>query len=167
MIKILRADLLVLIALLLFVSSTSCRQAEQRPIKRNIPIKAAIIYNLGGAQAVARENFYLLDKDAVQIWKEAGLIKDEKMFWLEFSIDRLYADEKKPSKFDQAIKSHIVNTTTTDFEGNATFENVPEGSYYIYGVTETRGGIAVWSYKVSTNENKTVLLDNKNAVYAR
>ena len=68
---------------------------------------------------------------------------------------------------EQAIKPHIVNTATTDFEGNATFENVPEGTYYIYAVTETRGGIAVWSYKVSTNENKTVLLDNKNAVYAR
>jgi hypothetical protein len=167
MIKILRAKLPVSLALLVLFSFTSCKQAELKPIKRNLPIKAAIIYSLGGAQPVARENFYLLDKDAIQIWKEAGLVKDEKMLWLEFSIDRLYADEKKSSKFGQAINPHIVNTTTTDFEGNAMFENVPEGSYYIYGVTETRGGIAVWSYKISTNENKAVLLDNKNAVYAR
>src|SRR5947207_15997623 len=109
MVKILRANLLTLISLTLLVCFTGCKQAEQKPLKRNIPIKAAIIYNLGGAQAVARDNFYLLDKDAIQIWKEAGLIKDEKMMWLEFSIDRLYADEKKPSKYEQAIKHHIVN----------------------------------------------------------
>jgi hypothetical protein len=167
MIKTLRTNLLASMSMLLFVSFTGCKQREQKPVQRNIPIKAAIIYNLGGAQAVARENFYLLNKDALQIWKEAGLIKDEKNLWLDFSLDRLDAMDKKPSKFERAIKPHIVNTITTDFEGNATFDNVLEGSYYIHGVTETRGGYAVWSYKVSTNENKTVLLDNKNAIYAR
>lgn len=166
MTKILRANLPILISMLLFFSFTSCKQIEQKPIQRNLPIKVAIIYNLGGAQAVAREDFYLLNKDAVQIWKETGLIKVENNLGLDFSLDRYYAMEGKPSKFNEAIKPHIINTTTTDFEGNANFENVPEGIFYIYGVTETRGGIAVWSYKVSTNENKTVLLDNKNAIYA-
>lgn len=144
------AMLLTLIALL-FVS---CKQTEQKPAQPNIQIKVAIIYSLGGAQAVARENFYLLNKDAVQLWKDAGLVKDEKNLWFSFSLDRLDAMDNKPSKFEEAIKPHIVKSITTDFEGNATFENVPEGNYYIYGVTQTRGGYAAWSYKVSTNANQ-------------
>ena len=156
------------------VSFVGCKQAEQKRIEHSIPIKVAIIYNLGGAQAVAREDFYLLTKDAVQIWKENGLLKNEKpttfsdalVFRIEFLADRLNVSQGKPSKFAEALTPYIVTTVTTDFEGNATFEAVPEGTYYIYAITETRGGNAVWSYKVSTQENKTVLLDNKNAVYA-
>ena len=163
----LRIKPFVVASVLLLASFTSCNRAEKKPIQRNIAIKVAIIYNLGGAQAVARENFYLLNKDAVQIWKEAGLIKDEKNVGFDYWLDRINATEKKPSKYEETIKPHIIKTTTTDFEGNATFEDVPEGSYYIYGVTETRGGIALWSYKVSTQDTKTVFLDNKNAIFAK
>ena len=147
---------------------SACNRTEPKPEQHNISIKVAIIYNLGGAQAVAREDFYLLDKDALQIWKGRGLMAvDEDFPSLSFGLDRLDTTEKRPSKFATAIKPHIVKTATTDFEGNATFENVPKGSYFIYGVTETRGGYAVWSYPVTTNETKTILLDNKNAIYSR
>ena len=173
MTKKLRANLLVfLICLSLSASFAGCSRIEQKtehkPVQRNIPIKVAIIYNMGGAQAVAREDFYLLSKDAVQIWKEKGVIKGDQDFGIAFAIDRINTLDKTPSKFSEAVKPYIVKTATTDFEGNAAFENVPEGEYYIYAVTETRGGRAVWSYKVSTTpENKTVILDNKNAYYAR
>ena len=172
MTKMLRSNLLALLIGLLLALFVGCNQTtqktEQKPALHKIPIKVAIIYNLGGAQAVAREDFHLLRKDAVQIWKETGVLKDEKDFGISFSIDRLSVLDKKPSKFGEAVKPYIVQTVTTDFEGNATFENVPEGEYYIYAVTETRGGQAVWSYKVSTTpEDKTVILDNKNAYYSR
>jgi hypothetical protein len=166
--------IVVLVSMVLVIVFFDACTGEQKPVHHNISIKVAIIYNLGGAQAVAREDFYLLTKDAIQAWKEHGLLKkDERttlddtiLFRLEFLADRFNVSQKKPSKFAEAIKPYTVKTVTTDFEGNATFESVPEGDYYIYGITETRGGYAVWSYKVSTQENKTVLLDNKNAVYA-
>ena len=61
--------------------------------------------------------------------KERGLIfNDEQRFRFYFIVD--------PSKFREAVKPNIVKTVTTDFEGNATFESVPEGNYYIYGLTE-------------------------------
>lgn len=170
---------------MLFVTISGCKRAEEehtpsQSVQRDISIKVAIIYNFGGAQAVARENFYLLNKDANQLWKEAGLLNAEKLrvpsmtkapseesvFRFYFSLDMLRVSEGKPSQFEDAVKPFIVKTVNTDFEGNATFENVLEGVYYIYGLTETRSGYAVWSYKVSTQDNKTVLLDNKNAVYA-
>jgi hypothetical protein len=174
MIKTLHFNFLI-ISLLAFVSLTSCSKAEQKieqkPIEYKIPIKVGIIYSMGGAQAVAREDFYLLNKDALQIWKEAGLLegmKNEDEFMIRILLHDVTATKDKPSKFDETLKPHIVKTTTTDFEGNAAFENVPQGEYYIYGRTETRGGNAVWNYKVSTNpENKTTILDNKNAIYSK
>ena len=170
--------LVTLSAALVFFAG--CKPVEQKQRERNIPIKVAIIYNLGGPQAVARERFYLLSKDASQLWKEAGLLNAEKLrvpsmtkqpseesvFRFFFSLDMYRVGEGKPSQFEDAVKPFIVKTVDTDFEGDATFENVPDGVYYIYGVTETRSGYAVWNYKVSTQENKTVLLDNKNAIYA-
>jgi hypothetical protein len=168
MTKTFRSNLLVFTLLLSSALFASCNQAEQKPVSHKIPIKAAIIYTLGGAQGVAREDFYLLKKDAVQIWKKTGVLKDEKDFGISFSVDRINVMSKEPSKFEEALKPYIVQTVTTDFEGNATFENVPEGEYFIYAVTETRGGRSVWNYKVSTTpENKLVFLDNKNAYYSQ
>ncbi len=178
MIKILHFNFLI-VSLLAFVSLTSCSKAEQKieqkieqkPVEYKIPIKVGIIYSMGGVQAVAREDFYLLNKDAVQIWKDAGLLeglKDETDFMMRILIDDLVVTQNKPSRFAETLKPHIVKTTTTDFEGNAAFENVPQGEYYIYARTKTRGGNAIWNYKVSTNpENKTVILDNKNALYSK
>lgn len=188
-IKTLRNNVFVLSWLLIFASFTGCKRTDEelfeKPAHRNIPIKVAIIYNLGGAQAVAREDFYLLKKDAIKIWQDGGLMNDpvlsdekikelkargsdieDKLFRFHFLLDRSRLLNKQPSKFGEAIKPYIVKTVTTDFEGKATFESVPEGTYYIHGVTETRSGYAVWSYKISTNASKTVLLDNKNAVYS-
>jgi hypothetical protein len=167
MTKALRSNLLIFTLSLLSALFANCSQAEQKPVPHKIPIKVAIIYSLGGAQAVARENFYLLKKDAVQIWKETGVLKDDKSFGISFITDRISVMSKEPSKFEEAVKPHIVQTVTTDFEGNASFENVPEGEYFIYAITKTRGGHAVWSYKVSTTpENKLVFLDNKNAYFS-
>jgi predicted acylesterase/phospholipase RssA len=174
MIKTLHFSFLI-ISLLAFVSLTSCskteQKIEQKPVEYKIPIKVGIIYSMGGVQAVAREDFYLLNKDALQIWKEAGLLegmKNEDEFMIRILLHDVTATKDKPSKFDETLKPYTVKTTTTDFEGNAAFENVPQGEYYIYGRTETRGGNAVWNYKVSTNpENKTAILDNKNAIYSK
>jgi hypothetical protein len=178
MIKTLQFNFLI-ISLLAFVSLTSCSKAEQKieqkieqkPVEYKIPIKVGIIYSMGGAQAVAREDFYLLNKDAVQIWKDAKLLegmKNENDFMMRILLDDLVVTQNRPAKFVETLKPHIVKTTTTDFEGNATFENVPQGEYYIYSRTKTRDGNAIWNYKVSTNpENKTVFLDNKNALYLK
>lgn len=176
--KLLLTTLVWVPSLVLFFAG--CKEAQQKPTNHSIHIKVAIIYNFGGAQAVAREHFYLLNKDARELWKDAGLLNAEKLkvpamtkpaseetvFRFYFSLDMLRVSEGKPSQFEDAIKPSIVETVNTDFEGNATFDNIPMGVYYLYGVTQTRSGYAVWSYKVSTRENSTVLLDNKNALYS-
>lgn len=163
--------------LLLLLSLTGCNKTEQievvqKPVERNIPIKVAIIYKFGGPQAVAREDFYLLNRDFAQIWKESLFTKYEKAKELrpkpsdELIFQLALLEDPAATKLAEAVKPYILRAVSTDFEGNATFENVPTGVYYIYGITQTRSGYAVWSYKVSTDENKTVLLDNKNALYS-
>jgi hypothetical protein len=65
--------------------------------------------------------------------REGGVIlNDHQLFRLYFLGDRYGLEvDKKPSKFSEAVKPYIVKTVTTDFEGNATFESVPEGNYFI------------------------------------
>jgi hypothetical protein len=105
-----------------------------------------------------------LSRDAVEVWREAGVIKEADGNKMSFLIDRLVAGGGSGSRFEEAVKPYTVRMVTTDFDGNAMFENVPDGEYYIYAITETRTGWAVWNYKFSpSSEDKTVLLDNKNA----
>lgn len=91
---------------------------------------------------------------------------DELVFQFYFALDRLSVSQNKPSKFYETLMPFVVATARTDFEGNATFEKVPEDEYYIFGSTKTRSGYAVWSYKVSSADKLPILLDNKNAIHS-
>jgi hypothetical protein len=62
------------------------------------------------------------------------------------------------------LQSRAISTATTDFEGNGTFENISAGKYYLIGVTQTRGGIAIWNLPVNTGD-QTILVDQSNAAY--
>lgn len=117
-----------------------------------VPIKAAIIYSLGGPQPVARTKFFLVKESLEQIEKKTG------------SSIVVYKDEVD----ENLIKDFLVASTTTDFEGNGKFENIPKGTYYILGATPTRGGHANWSLKVDVGEKMdTVYLDSQNAREAK
>jgi hypothetical protein len=88
-----RNNLLSLVFLSPFVCFTGCNQTEQKTEQKTIQYKYQLklqLYNLGGAQAVAREDFYLLNKDAVQIWKEGGLLNDMKLGDVTVSGERLF-----------------------------------------------------------------------------
>lgn len=126
--------------------------------KKNLNIKAAIVYNIGGAQPVAKIPFLLLDADVKTISKEANIPTDT-------PFDMSVALEPK---IIAATKRHIVSTATTDFQGNATFENIPSGKYTIHSIAQTRGGFVVWYSPVSLeSNNQTVFLDQNNAIYAQ
>lgn len=156
----------LIVAIPLLLALSNCRKPPPKPVQHNIQIKVAIIYTIGGPQPVARETFFLLDKDADEIWKEAGMeTRAMRLCLLLLPIARPagYLDQLK---CHSTLQPHIKNTVTTDFNGTATFLNVPEGTYYIYGMGETRGDkIAVWNHKTSTSDQGPVFLDNKNAYY--
>lgn len=126
--------------------------------KKNLNIKAAIVYNFGGAQPVARVPFFLLDTDVKTIANEAG-IPTNIPFEMSLALE---------PNMVAATKKHIVSTATTDFQGNATFENVPSGKYTIHSIAQTRGGFAMWYLPVDLDSNnQIILLDQSNAISAK
>lgn len=130
----------IVTTLVLFL--TACNQ------NKTIPIKVALVYKMG-AQPVARTKFYLLKKDLESL-KDEETLKGKGNIYLspnsakvlnsvnsEFGYT-IEGQTKKAGIAEDVIKDFIVATTTTDFEGNAKFENVPKGIYYIAGFTTTR-----------------------------
>lgn len=149
---------IIVITLLLFCVS-SCNQ------NRTISIKAALVYKTG-AQPVAREKFYLLTAAAQTVLEnqDAGFFFSPSSIKFISKIDSTLTP--KVGIIEYKIKDYLVATATTDFEGNAKFENVPKGIYYIVGLATTRSesGCAVWKVTVDTeNIKETILLDQNNA----
>lgn len=155
----------ILVASFLLLTFFGC---EKLSSNKTIQIKAAIIYKMGGVQPVARTKFYLLNKSLAEIKKDVkGNSEPEEIPGMPLNYKSSYMRWLDSKEVQAAIEPHIVKTLTTDFEGTGKFEDVPAGTYYIFGVTETRGGFALWDTKIDTNSIKdTILLDQNNAEHA-
>jgi len=58
-----------------------------------------------------------------------------------------------------AINRHIVYRTLTDGQGKAEIKDIKPDSYYLFGITKTRNGFAIWDSPVSiqAGQNNLVL----------
>lgn len=170
-----RALTLLLLALCC-LSSAACSRAS-------LNLEAQIVYSMGGPQPVARQTFYLLDADLKEIprLKSKDVKAEDKTAIQSMAalIALLYvAESGKDLQKKTAAEafynskpfweSNIVQIAETDFKGEAAFENLQPGDYWVVGIVETRSGLAFWNYKVTVKpgENK-VLLDQNNALYAK
>jgi len=131
-------------------------------------IQAGIVYVRGGPQAVARVNFMLLDESMVQFLSDQGCRSQDRNLTL---LDAAVFDAKYgkglicPSRLDaEALKPHVKGVVTTGFDGTAAFAPVPQGTYWIFGWTSTRGGFAVWDLKIDLHAGRwSWILDQDNA----
>lgn len=165
-IKITKIHKLAVIITTLFLFLTACNQ------NKTIPIKAALVYKMG-AQPVARTKFYLLKEDLEVIKKKVDSayhtpseISMRQRLDIELGGTGRYGDLESGIN-ENSIKEYVVATATTDFEGNAKFENVPVGTYFIAGYSSTRSksGFVVWNAKIDAQTvNDVVLLDQNNAL---
>lgn len=163
--------LIILLALLSTALPTVC-QAQKRKIpakktavvqKGILSIEAGIVFTGGNVQPVARREFYLLDEDVAVILKD---------FWGDsVSIESITMDLNFPAfqtngvqKTLQAVKPHIVASSTTDFQGKAKFPAVKIGKYYLFGFTKAGKSAIVWNLKsvIKAGANE-IILDNNNA----
>lgn len=152
--------------LLFFVILVCLISCKQEPEQYDLNLKAAVVYQIGGVQPVARTTFYLLNKDIAEIANEAQFFGK----WSgtnEFQIVQEFITSPLDSKLIPAVKSHTIKAVETDFEGNATFEKLPKGTYYIFSIAKTRGGYIGWSYPATTGEKKPILLDQNNAFFVQ
>ncbi len=130
------------------------------PSKGSVVIDAKISGRTGSPQSVKNEKFYLLDKDVESILSDAGLAPIEGQSLLNsFGLSVLYPDRFNEFNRDalRAIKDHIKYAGTTDSTGKAELGGIEPDSYYLFGITKSGRGFAVWSSQVSINAGQNAL----------
>ena len=142
-------------------SSTSVTTVPSQPTdKGTVVIDAKISTRAGSPQSVRNEKFYLLDKDLESILSEADIepISGQSLtnsFGLSVMYPSRYGEFN--SKALSAIKRHIKYDTLTDSGGKGQMKNIEPNSYYLFGVTKSGKGFAVWSAPVSIRNGENVL----------
>lgn len=144
------------------IESNSVAVATPLPDKGTMTIEAKVLNRSGMPQAVTKENFYLLDKDLQSILSEAEIDDPEG----QGVVNSFGLSVVNPGKYKEtnqkalaAINRHIVYRTLTDAQGKAEIKEIKPNSYYLFGITKTRTGFAVWDSPVSiqTGQNSIVL----------
>ncbi len=159
-----------LILIVAVFALTACKQTS------TVNFEAAIVYKMGGVQPVARQEFYLLDKDLEEIFKEQGKIQTktvtgifrERYYELSDLVYPVLYKEEFASLTNDVIPRYVKYKLQTDFQGKAQLKDVIPGTYHLYGNIETRGGRAVWNLRVDLKAGEnSVVLDQNNAAKAR
>jgi hypothetical protein len=133
-------------------SNISGASVPSTPTRGTVVINAKVATRNGQPQAVRNEKFYLLDKDLEMILSDADLEPIEGQSLVNsFGLSVMYPD--RYGQFHtaalKAIKDHIKYAGTTDGSGKAQLGSVEPNSYYLFGVTKSPRGFAVWSSPVS------------------
>jgi hypothetical protein len=123
-------------------------------------LSARIDLGTGAPQAVRNEKFYLLDKDLESILSDADLepINGQSLM-NSFGLSVLFPDRYGDFNRDalNAIKGHIRYSTLTDGSGKAQMSGIDPDVYYLFGVTKTGKGFAVWSSPVTISGGQNIL----------
>ena len=124
-----------------------------------VMIDAKVSSKNGAVQSVKNEKFYLLDKELEAILNDAKLEPIEgnslsDSFGLSVMYPDRYGDFNRDAR--SAINKHVKYNATTGGDGKAAMKDVKPDGYYLFGITKTKTGFAVWSSPVSIigGENK-------------
>lgn len=125
-----------------------------------VVIDAKVANRSGQPSAVRNEKFYLLDKDLETILNEANLEPIEgQTLSNSFGLSVVYPD--RYAEFNRnalaAIRTHIKYTGTTDGSGKAQMSGISPDSYYLFGITKTGRGFALWSDPVTIRTGDNIL----------
>lgn len=145
-------------------------------------IEAGVVFESGAAQPVARNDFTLLDQDVIEILKNVpmpGKFKKRRLspIYIYMFTKKCLGLGLQCTVFDDAwtfnhaanaaIASHSVKQGITGFDGKLVIEDIPAGTYYIYGLYLREDDYVVWNLKTDINRpEQTVILDQRNAQIA-
>jgi hypothetical protein len=130
------------------------------PTKGTVVIDARVITRNNSPQPVRNEKFYLLDKDLEAILTDAGIEPIEGQTLINsLGLALVYPDRygEFTRNAMRAIKDHIRYSGTTNGSGKAQLGDVQPDSYYLFGMTKTGRGFAVWTAPVSIQAGENVL----------
>ena len=135
-------------------------QTSVEPSAGTVSIDAKVVTERGSTQAVRNEKFYLLDRDVESILSSANLdaIDGQSLtnsLGLSILFPSRYGDFRRDAL--AAINRHIKYSGQTDGAGKAKLSGVEPNSYYLFGMTKSGNGFAVWSSPVSIQKGENVL----------
>ena len=125
-----------------------------------LSIEAKVSDRTGGTKAVKAEKFYLLDKDLESILDDANIAPIEgQTLKNSFGLSVLYPDKysKIRDKALNEINKHIKYDVTTDSSGKAQMKDIKPDSYYIFAITKTGNGFAIWSSPIGVKPGQNIL----------
>lgn len=130
------------------------------PDKSSVSLEAKIATKSGSVQSVRNEKFYLLDESLESILSDANLSDETGQstttaFGMSIVFPDKYNETRK--KALDAINRRVKYNVTTDSSGKAEMKSVKPGSYYLFAITKSGNGFAVWSSPVSIVPGNNVL----------
>jgi len=154
------------------------------PATALLSIEAGIVYLQGGAQAVARVDFILLDIDLMSILATSdlrsrleeinassakngyGLMSDKDLITILAVEYKILGQSALTTQVHQIIKGHTISVVTTDFGGKAQFTDIKPAKYFIFAHTQTRKGVVIWNLPIELKAGQnTAVLDQNNAAH--
>jgi len=125
-----------------------------------VNFQAKIMTKTGGTQPVKNERFYLLKKDLEEVLEDAD-IEDETGQGLRnaFGLSVLYPERYREinQKAMAEIKKNIVYSTSTSAVGDGMIKDIKPDNYYLFAITKTRDGFAIWSSPVNIIAGENLL----------
>jgi hypothetical protein len=125
-----------------------------------LSIEAKVSDRTGNTKPVKAEKFYLLDKDLETILSDADINPvNGQTLKNSFGLSVLYPDRYREinKKALDEINKHIKYDITTDSSGKAQMKDIKPGSYYLFAITKTGNGFAIWSSQIGINPGQNIL----------
>ena len=122
------------------------------PTRGRVVLEAKVTNRNGTSQAVRNARFYLLDKDIETLLRDAELEPIEGQSLANSIGLAMLQPDRFGSFYNQAlavIRKHARYTGTTDGSGKAQLSNIEPDTYYLFGITRTGSGYALWTNPVS------------------
>lgn len=142
------------------VTNVPSETTTVRTDKGTANFQAKIMTKTGGTQPVKNERFYLLKKDLEEVLEDAD-IEDETGQGLRnaFGLSVLYPDRYREinQKAMAEIKKNIVYSTSTSASGDGMIKDIKPDNYYLFAITKTRDGFAIWSSPVNIIAGENLL----------
>lgn len=127
--------------------------------KGTLRFKAAVITRGGNVIPAARGDFWLLDQDLREILADKVTEKLKSGSVLDRATAYMLSQDFK------LIEPHKIVKTTSDFEGNGAFTDIPPKTYWVYFYGSIGVNYVLWSFKVDVKAGDNyVLLDQNNAL---
>jgi hypothetical protein len=147
----------------------------------SLSIEAGIVYQFGGAQPVARNDFVLFDQNPETILSDALMLQlkyrgpnyskalEPDSFLVNYVLCSFSIKQEEINAVNAAnrvLRGHVAAGGTTDFGGKLTFSAVPTGTYWLFGITRLRSGFTFWNLRVAIGPgSQGVILDQRNAAF--